>query len=72
MNSLSLAVLRQELVPSLEDTREFWLCEEVGLAVPGAPSNPASALPTGSLISLHIYALHRNSSVWPDPEVPHC
>ncbi|XP_019483515.1 PREDICTED: cytochrome P450 4B1 [Hipposideros armiger] len=69
MNSLSLAVLRQELVPSLEDTREFWLCEEVGLAVPGAPSNPASALPTGSLISLHIYALHRNSSVWPDAEV---
>ncbi|EDL30642.1 mCG52000, partial [Mus musculus] len=24
---------------------------------------------TGSLISLHIYALHRNSAVWPDPEV---
>ncbi|XP_032969857.1 cytochrome P450 4B1 [Rhinolophus ferrumequinum] len=27
------------------------------------------SLPAGSLISLHIYALHRNSSVWPDPEV---
>ncbi|XP_008576985.1 PREDICTED: cytochrome P450 4B1 isoform X2 [Galeopterus variegatus] len=26
-------------------------------------------LPAGSLISLHIYALHRNSTVWPDPEV---
>ncbi|XP_035881935.1 cytochrome P450 4B1-like isoform X2 [Phyllostomus discolor] len=26
-------------------------------------------LPAGSLISLHIYALHRNSAVWPDPEV---
>ncbi|XP_045712271.1 cytochrome P450 4B1-like isoform X4 [Phyllostomus hastatus] len=24
---------------------------------------------SGSLISLHIYALHRNSAVWPDPEV---
>ncbi|KAL1776231.1 cytochrome P450 4B1 [Sigmodon hispidus] len=23
----------------------------------------------GSLVSLHIYALHRNSAVWPDPEV---
>ncbi|XP_006052574.2 cytochrome P450 4B1 [Bubalus kerabau] len=27
------------------------------------------SLPEGSLISLHIYALHRNSTVWPDPEV---
>ncbi|XP_075395837.1 cytochrome P450 4B1 isoform X2 [Tenrec ecaudatus] len=27
------------------------------------------SLPTGSLISLHIYALHRNGAVWPDPEV---
>ncbi|XP_025787274.1 cytochrome P450 4B1 isoform X1 [Puma concolor] len=27
------------------------------------------SLPAGSLISLHIYALHRNSSVWPDSEV---
>ncbi|XP_037357253.1 cytochrome P450 4B1 isoform X1 [Talpa occidentalis] len=27
------------------------------------------SLPTGSLVSLHIYALHRNSAVWPDPEV---
>ncbi|XP_074190786.1 cytochrome P450 4B1-like [Rhinolophus sinicus] len=27
------------------------------------------SLPAGSLISLHIYALHRNSSVWPQPEV---
>ncbi|XP_020033593.2 cytochrome P450 4B1 [Castor canadensis] len=27
------------------------------------------SLPEGSLISLHIYALHRNSAVWPDPEV---
>ncbi|XP_069336047.1 cytochrome P450 4B1 isoform X2 [Eulemur rufifrons] len=27
------------------------------------------SLPAGSLISLHIYALHRNSAVWPDPEV---
>uniref|UniRef100_A0A5F9C2H8 CYP4B1-like isozyme short form n=1 Tax=Oryctolagus cuniculus TaxID=9986 RepID=A0A5F9C2H8_RABIT len=27
------------------------------------------SLPAGSLISLHIYALHRNSDVWPDPEV---
>lgn len=27
------------------------------------------SLPAGSLISLHIYALHRNSNVWPDPEV---
>lgn len=27
------------------------------------------SLPAGSLISLHIYALHRNSSVWPDAEV---
>lgn len=27
------------------------------------------SLPAGSLISLHIYALHRNSTVWPDPEV---
>uniref|UniRef100_A0A8C8ZQ34 Cytochrome P450 family 4 subfamily B member 1 n=1 Tax=Prolemur simus TaxID=1328070 RepID=A0A8C8ZQ34_PROSS len=26
-------------------------------------------LPAGSLVSLHIYALHRNSTVWPDPEV---
>nr|XP_023486220.1 cytochrome P450 4B1 isoform X4 [Equus caballus] len=24
---------------------------------------------SGSLVSLHIYALHRNSAVWPDPEV---
>uniref|UniRef100_A0A8C0CMF9 Cytochrome P450 4B1 n=1 Tax=Balaenoptera musculus TaxID=9771 RepID=A0A8C0CMF9_BALMU len=31
----------------------------------------ASALPTGSLISLHIYAHHRNSAVWLDPEVRH-
>ncbi|XP_012504512.1 PREDICTED: cytochrome P450 4B1 isoform X1 [Propithecus coquereli] len=27
------------------------------------------SLPAGSLISLHIYALHRNSAVWPNPEV---
>ncbi|KAK7795878.1 hypothetical protein U0070_012533 [Myodes glareolus] len=27
------------------------------------------SLPVGSLISMHIYALHRNSAVWPDPEV---
>ncbi|XP_053516698.1 cytochrome P450 4B1-like isoform X1 [Artibeus jamaicensis] len=27
------------------------------------------SLPAGSLVSLHIYALHRNSAVWPDPEV---
>ncbi|XP_024907747.1 cytochrome P450 4B1 [Pteropus alecto] len=27
------------------------------------------SLPAGSLISLHIYALHRNSTVWPNPEV---
>ncbi|XP_036748871.2 cytochrome P450 4B1 isoform X1 [Manis pentadactyla] len=27
------------------------------------------SLPAGSLISLHIYALHRNAAVWPDPEV---
>ncbi|EGV94559.1 cytochrome P450 4B1 isoform X1 [Cricetulus griseus] len=27
------------------------------------------SLPAGSLISMHIYALHRNSAVWPDPEV---
>ncbi|KAM6217033.1 cytochrome P450 4B1 [Rhynchocyon petersi] len=27
------------------------------------------SLPAGSLVSLHIYALHRNGSVWPDPEV---
>lgn len=27
------------------------------------------SLPAGSLISLHIYALHRNSTVWPEPEV---
>uniref|UniRef100_A0A8C3W5Q7 Cytochrome P450 family 4 subfamily B member 1 n=1 Tax=Catagonus wagneri TaxID=51154 RepID=A0A8C3W5Q7_9CETA len=27
------------------------------------------SLPAGSLISLHIYGLHRNSAVWPDPEV---
>ncbi|XP_016006835.2 cytochrome P450 4B1 isoform X2 [Rousettus aegyptiacus] len=27
------------------------------------------SLPAGSLISLNIYALHRNSSVWPNPEV---
>uniref|UniRef100_A0A452E354 Cytochrome P450 family 4 subfamily B member 1 n=1 Tax=Capra hircus TaxID=9925 RepID=A0A452E354_CAPHI len=27
------------------------------------------SLPAGSLISLHIYALHRNSTVWTDPEV---
>lgn len=26
-------------------------------------------LPAGSLICLHIYGLHRNSAVWPDPEV---
>jgi hypothetical protein len=31
----------------------------------------ASFLSAGSLISLHIYALHRNSAVWPDPEVLH-
>lgn len=40
---------------------------------PGHPvnlGNLASALLTGSLISLHIYALHRNSTVWPNPEVP--
>ncbi|XP_057640718.1 cytochrome P450 4B1 [Chionomys nivalis] len=27
------------------------------------------SLPAGSLISMHIYALHRNSAVWPNPEV---
>ncbi|XP_036304428.1 cytochrome P450 4B1 [Pipistrellus kuhlii] len=27
------------------------------------------SLPAGSLVSLHIYALHRNSTVWPNPEV---
>ncbi|KAK1339979.1 hypothetical protein QTO34_018543 [Cnephaeus nilssonii] len=27
------------------------------------------SLPADSLVSLHIYALHRNSAVWPDPEV---
>nr|KAF6443433.1 cytochrome P450 family 4 subfamily B member 1 [Molossus molossus] len=27
------------------------------------------SLPEGSLVSLHIYALHRNSAVWPNPEV---
>ncbi|XP_070104331.1 cytochrome P450 4B1 isoform X2 [Equus caballus] len=27
------------------------------------------SLPAGSLVSLHIFALHRNSAVWPDPEV---
>ncbi|XP_005398706.1 PREDICTED: cytochrome P450 4B1 isoform X1 [Chinchilla lanigera] len=27
------------------------------------------SLPAGSLVSLHIYALHRNSEVWPEPEV---
>ncbi|XP_058159612.1 cytochrome P450 4B1 [Dasypus novemcinctus] len=27
------------------------------------------SLPAGSLVSLHIYALHRNSAVWPEPEV---
>ncbi|XP_051855739.1 cytochrome P450 4B1 [Antechinus flavipes] len=27
------------------------------------------SLPEGGLVSLHIYALHRNPSVWPDPEV---
>uniref|UniRef100_A0A8C5ULN7 Cytochrome P450 family 4 subfamily B member 1 n=1 Tax=Microcebus murinus TaxID=30608 RepID=A0A8C5ULN7_MICMU len=27
------------------------------------------SLPAGSLVSLHIYALHRNSAAWPDPEV---
>ncbi|XP_066125374.1 cytochrome P450 4B1 [Saccopteryx bilineata] len=27
------------------------------------------SLPAGSLVSLHIYALHRNREVWPDPEV---
>ncbi|XP_004699509.1 cytochrome P450 4B1 [Echinops telfairi] len=27
------------------------------------------SLPAGSLVSLHIYALHRNGAVWPDPEV---
>ncbi|KAL0604492.1 Cytochrome P450 4B1 [Plecturocebus cupreus] len=27
------------------------------------------SLLAGSLISMHIYALHRNSTVWPDPEV---
>nr|XP_003411242.1 cytochrome P450 4B1 [Loxodonta africana] len=27
------------------------------------------SLPAGSLISLHIYALHRNGNVWSDPEV---
>lgn len=27
------------------------------------------SLPAGSLISLHIYGLHRNGAVWPDPEV---
>lgn len=40
---------------------------------PGHPANLGnlvSALLTGSLISLNIYALHRNSSVWPNPEVP--
>lgn len=35
------------------------------------PCSQASFLLTGSLISLHIYALHRNSTVWPDPEVLH-
>lgn len=35
------------------------------------PCYQASFLLTGSLISLHIYALHRNSAVWPDPEVLH-
>ncbi|KAF5923198.1 hypothetical protein HPG69_012288, partial [Diceros bicornis minor] len=39
------------------------------VASPGPPGYQASALPTGSLISLHIYALHRNIAVWPDPEV---
>ncbi|XP_017737197.1 PREDICTED: cytochrome P450 4B1 isoform X4 [Rhinopithecus bieti] len=29
------------------------------------------SLPAGSLISMHIYALHRNSAVWPDPEELH-
>ncbi|KAF3819869.1 hypothetical protein GH733_015378 [Mirounga leonina] len=42
---------------------------QVGEAISGPPSYQAFALPTGSLISLHIYALHRNSAVWPDPEV---
>ena len=41
----------------------------MGLAVPGLSAHQFSALPTGSLISLHIYALHRNSTVWTDPEV---
>ncbi|KAM6174070.1 LOW QUALITY PROTEIN: cytochrome P450 4B1 [Erethizon dorsatum] len=27
------------------------------------------SLPAGGLVSLHIYALHRNSAVWPNPEV---
>ncbi|KAM9242461.1 LOW QUALITY PROTEIN: cytochrome P450 4B1 [Dugong dugon] len=27
------------------------------------------SLPAGSLISLHMYALHRNGTVWPNPEV---
>lgn len=27
------------------------------------------SLPAGSLISLNIYVLHRNSAVWPNPEV---
>jgi hypothetical protein len=31
----------------------------------------ASFLSAGSLISLHIYALHRNSAVWTNREVLH-
>lgn len=33
------------------------------------PCYQGSFLLTGSLISLHINALHRNSALWPDPEV---
>lgn len=49
--------------------RGFGSCEEVDLAVPGPPGHLPSTLPTDSLISLHIYALHRNSTVWPHPDV---
>lgn len=33
MTSLSLAVLRQGLAPSQEDTKVFWPWEEVGLDI---------------------------------------
>ena len=68
---LSVAVLKQRLVSSCGDTGGSWPSEGVDLAVPGPPGHQASALPAGSLVSLHIFALHRNSAVWPDPEVPH-